>query len=258
MPVLYAVRSGKPSPAISENGIPAAGHRLTKSRTTRKITGRRKAADGRASAQTHRADDTTAGGTRITHHAPHPFPHGYFAAMNGHFLQTGFLSPNRQQSNRQQHTRAIPDTPDKAPGSLPGGYSKTDHPLDDPLLIVYPPPEKSYVRSYNHQLAANQYPQISNTAPYRNDHYRHTRFPKPPGHLAIPPYQSILYKYNQIVRIFVFYPDAVYPRLRKYPRRITCYFRNGTVTALFRKNGPDRQKNSFILTECSIPDTVQR
>ena len=62
------------------------------------------------------------------------------------------VSCRRTDSNPtgQRHTRAIPDTPDKAPGSLPGGYSKTDHPLDDPLLIVYPPPEKSYVRSYNH------------------------------------------------------------------------------------------------------------
>ena len=158
-------------------------------------------------------------GTRITHHAPHPFPHGYFVAMNGAFLANRFpvAEPTAIQPDNGIREQ-FPTLRTKLPVPFPVDTVKTDHPLDDPLLIVYPPPRKNHTSDLTiTQLAANQ---LSTNLEYGTVQKRSLPpypFSKPPGHLAIPPYQSILYKYNQIVRIFVFYPDAVYSRLREIP-----------------------------------------
>ena len=200
-------------PRSPKTGYPPQDIALRKAATTRKITGRRKAADGRAGARTHRA------GTRITHHAPHPFPHGYFVAMNGAFLANRFpvAEPTAIQPDNSIREQ-FPTLRTKLPVPFPVDTVKTDHPLDDPLLIVYPPPRKNHTSDLTiTQLAANQ---LSTNLEYGTVQKRSLPpypFSKPPGHLAIPPYQSILYKYNQIVRIFVFYPDAVYSRLREIP-----------------------------------------
>ena len=185
-------------PRSPKTGYPPQDIALRKAATTRKITGRRKAADGRASAQTHRADDTTAGGDPHNASRTASVPAWIFCS-NERGISCKPVSCRRTDSNPtgQQHTRAIPDTPDKAPGSLPGGYSKNG---------------SSARRPASHSLSTNlEYGTVQKRSlpPYP--------FSKPPGHLAIPPYQSILYKYNQIVRIFVFYPDAVYSRLREIP-----------------------------------------
>lgn len=174
--------------------------------------------------------------------------------MNGAFLANRFpvAEPTAIQPDNGIREQ-FPTLRTKLPVPFPVDTVKTDHPLDDPLLIVYPPPRKNHTSDLTiTQLAANQ---LSTNLEYGTVQKRSLPpypFPKPPGHLAIPPYQSILYKYNQIVRIFVFYPDAVYSRLREIPpRRITCYFRNGN------RHGPV-PKERFRPTENSfIPDRMQ-
>ena len=198
-------------PRSPKTGYPPQDIALRKAATTRKITGRRKAADGRAGARTHRADDTTAGGDPHNASRTASVPAWIFCS-NERGISCKPVSCRRTDSNPtgQQHT--------KLPVPFPVDTVKTDHPLDDPLLIVYPPPRKNHTSDLTiTQLAANQ---LSTNLEYGTVQKRSLPpypFSKPPGHLAIPPYQSILYKYNQIVRIFVFYPDAVYSRLREIP-----------------------------------------
>ena len=139
-------------PRSPKTGYPPQDIALRKAATTRKITGRRKAADGRASAQTHRADDTTAGGDPHNASRTASVPAWIFCS-NERGISCKPVSCRRTDSNPtgQQHTRAIPDTPDKAPGSLPGGYSKNGSSARRPAShSLSAPPEKSYVRSYNH------------------------------------------------------------------------------------------------------------
>lgn len=139
--------------------------------------------------------------------------------MNGAFLANRFpvAEPTAIQPDNGIREQ-FPTLRTKLPVPFPVDTVKTDHPLDDPLLIVYPPPRKNHTSDLTiTQLAANQ---LSTNLEYGTVQKRSLPpypFSKPPGHLAIPPYQSILYKYNQIVRIFVFYPDAVYSRLREIP-----------------------------------------
>lgn len=206
-------------PRSPKTGYPPQDIALRKAATTRKITGRRKAADGRASARTHRADDTTAGGDPHNASRTASVPAWIFCS-NERGISCKPVSCRRTDSNPtgQRHTRAIPDTPDKAPGSLPGGYSKNGSSARRPASHSLSAPRKNHTSDLTiTQLAANQ---LSTNLEYGTVQKRSLPpypFSKPPGHLAIPPYQSILYKYNQIVRIFVFYPDAVYSRLREIP-----------------------------------------
>ena len=139
-------------PRSPKTGYPPQDIALRKAATTRKITGRRKAADGRASARTHRADDTTAGGDPHNASRTASVPAWIFCS-NERGISCKPVSCRRTDSNPtgQRHTRAIPDTPDKAPGSLPGGYSKNGSSARRPAShSLSAPPEKSYVRSYNH------------------------------------------------------------------------------------------------------------
>lgn len=170
-------------PRSPKTGYPPQDIALRKAATTRKITGRRKAADGRASARTHRADDTTAGGDPHNASRTASVPAWIFCS-NERGISCKPVSCRRTDSNPtgQRHTRAIPDTPDKAPGSLPGGYSKNGSSARRPASHSLSAPPGKIIRPILQSINSLQinYPQISNTAPYRNDHYRHTRFPNRP------------------------------------------------------------------------------
>ena len=173
--------------------------------------------------------------------------------MNGAFLANRFpvAEPTAIQPDNGIREQ-FPTLRTKLPVPFPVDTVKTDHPLDDPLLIVYPPPRKNHTSDLTiTQLAANQ---LSTNLEYGTVQKRSLPpypFSKPPGHLAIPPYQSICTNIIKLYGYLYFIRTLFTPVSGKYPRRITCYFRNGN------RHGPV-PKERFRLTENSfIPDRMQ-
>lgn len=205
-------------PRSPKTGYPPQDIALRKAATTRKITGRRKAADGRASAQTHRADDTTAGGDPHNASRTASVPAWIFCS-NERGISCKPVSCRRPTAIQPDNSirEQFPTLRTKLPVPFPVDTVKTDI-RSTTRFSSLSAPRKNHTSDLTiTQLAANQ---LSTNLEYGTVQKRSLPpypFSKPPGHLAIPPYQSILYKYNQIVRIFVFYPDAVYSRLREIP-----------------------------------------